>query len=111
MSTESKEFIVSYDLRYAKNDSPDYSKLIEHLESYDYHCRIQKSVWIITYSGDRISLYDNIIEYICKDDSLFVSDYTASTNHHGESDFENCFSKRKGVTNYVTKNEFGSKLS
>jgi hypothetical protein len=43
--------------------------------------------------------------------SLLVANYSASSNHHGDSDLEYCYGKRSNVTDLdVELNEWGKEL-
>lgn len=108
-----KEFLVCYDLRSTKDDNPDYEKLIGFLESLKY-CRVQQSVWIISYEDDNMTrekLFDMIIQYVNDEDSLFVGNYGNAINYHGTHDnFKNCFNDRPSLKEYKSITKCGSKL-
>ncbi len=109
---EIQEYLVCYDLRNnLGEEEPNYVKLKEKLESFPYSCRIQKSVWVIGGNYTRVEIMTIVHKVMDESDSLFVANYTSSSNHHGDSDLEYCYGKRSNVTELTAElNEWGKEL-
>lgn len=70
---EMSRILISYDL--IKPDK-NYSKLSDHLESYENYKRILESVWLIITDLTAQEVRDAADDYIDQDDQIFVVDIT-----------------------------------
>jgi len=65
--------LISYDL---KTPGKDYVKLWEHLRSYGNWARPLESVWLLRSSYSTEQVRDSILNYIDKNDKIFIVDVT-----------------------------------
>ncbi|MBQ6976344.1 MAG: hypothetical protein IJQ16_07310 [Selenomonadaceae bacterium] len=66
-------YLVSYDLNAPEQDYP---KIIKAIETYDLHCRILKSQWLIFSNRSAEQIFNHLSRFIDEDDELFVCEVT-----------------------------------
>ena len=67
--------LVSYDLN---EKGKDYSKIIEHLESYEEHIKPLLSLWLIRTPLTAKEVYDKVEKCVDKNDNICAIDVTGS---------------------------------
>ncbi len=72
-----KTYLISYDLRVPET-SEDYTKLIDHIKSYDSWATPLKSVWFVRTSKSVSEVRDDIKTETDANDGLLVIDVTDS---------------------------------
>lgn len=68
-----KTFIIAYDLL---SDVKDYNSLINEIESYPNHYKVNKSTWLLKTSYSRDQIFNSLRSKMDSNDSLFVSELT-----------------------------------
>ncbi|MCH5354613.1 CRISPR-associated protein Cas2 [Lactococcus lactis] len=71
-----KSIIISYDLN---NSGKNYKDLIQKIESYPNHGKINESVWHINTDDSCEQVRDNLLSAIDNDDSLFVGELSGES--------------------------------
>ena len=62
-------YLVSYDLN---KPEQDYPKIIKAIETYEFHCRVLQSQWLIRSEKTAEELLAHLSKFIDEDDELFV---------------------------------------
>ena len=71
-----KSKLVTYDLVGTDETSESYSKLIAAIKAYGTYGHVNKSTWVIVTDSSCESVRDDLLQYMDKDDRIFVASLT-----------------------------------
>ena len=66
-------YLVSYDLN---KPGQDYPNVVKAIKTYEYHCQILKSQWLVCSPKMAVDIYNHLRKHIDDTDRLLVCEFT-----------------------------------